>query len=199
MFYAVAPFLLRSMYRTLAFALIGLTYYWFVGRFGDQYLQFWKLHMLPTAQIDNLRYYFFPASFIFFGLGALSYHLKARLEGGDWRKAVAIAALTIVLIFVVRPFSSLDWPKTIALFVFLPIVFKFTKSWSIDRTIGDLSYPVYILHFPILTYLRGHTHLSPGPLTVATIVVTLTLAIAVYFAVERPVDSFRERLVRRHL
>ena len=199
MFYAIAPFVLRSISRTLVFTVLGLSYYWFVGRFGDQYLAFWREHILPTAQIDNLRYYFFPASILFFGLGALSCHIKMRLEAGDRRKAMWIAGLIVVLMLAVRPFASLDWPKTTAFFMFLPVIFHVTKNWSIDRMIGDLSYPVYILHFPILAYLKGHAHLQAGPLTVATIAITVVSAILVFVAVERPVDALRARLVRQRL
>ena len=54
--------------------------------------------------------------------------------------------------------------------------------------IGTISYGIYLWHWPVIVYLNGaRTGLSVGPLDALRIAVTLAVATASYYLVERPI------------
>ena len=78
----------------------------------------------------------------------------------------------------------------------IPELFRLTQSSQVDRLIGEMSYPLYILHWPVLTYVHRHediftsleSYLSLGTITT---VITGVAAIALFMAVDRPMDKIR--------
>lgn len=68
------------------------------------------------------------------------------------------------------------------------------KSGRLDRWLGDLSYPFYLLHFPVIygaTKLMGHSLLMK---TVA-LVSTIALSVAVNLLIDRPLERWRRNLL----
>lgn len=71
-------------------------------------------------------------------------------------------------------------------------LFQFTKSFNIDRTLGELSYPIYVVHWPIVRYLiTDHRVTAQGTLLI--IALTLLAATALHLLIERPVEKWRTR------
>jgi peptidoglycan/LPS O-acetylase OafA/YrhL len=68
-------------------------------------------------------------------------------------------------------------------------------SGSFDRWLGDLSFPLYVFHFPAI-YVAQYWSGAPVSLAVA-IAVILTLATNI--AIDRPMESLRNKFVRRRL
>lgn len=87
----------------------------------------------------------------------------------------------------------------IILFAFsVPVIFNATKSNKIDRFIGELSYPVYIVHFPIIRFFSAHPFyqsyfLKYITLGTAVTVISCTFAVMLYFYIEKPINTYRQK------
>ena len=172
MFYLLAPWLvqLRSNWLLLIFALSLLlrAALWASG-LGD----------------DPWTYRFFPSEIGLFVLGMLSYRLYAKGLLRDGPLAGALLFATIAL-FPLFP----DGPRILGRELYgaivvlasplaLPWLFARTKHVAWDRTVGDLSYPVYLVHLPVMMYLR---HFSAGEIdkvlfTYVTVILSLLAAV----------------------
>lgn len=198
MFYAIAPFLLRSINKTAAFAAVGIAYLLTLTVWEADILQFWKSSVLPNATIATLRYYFFPSSIMFFGLGALSYHIHKLARGRDFKRAFGYSLIFLV-VALIKPEAYLTWKRTLLFALSLPIIFELTKKSTIDRFVGEFSYPVYILHFPILAVLYRYWTGDRQWFTLTAVLTTLGVAAIVFLMVERPIDAYRAKLSKAAL
>lgn len=189
-FYFVAPYLLRSKARTFAFVL-----------YGALYLASLKLLRFPlaatgvfgAAEPPIYTFYFYPASFVFFGGGALAYHLRRGATGADYAGG-ALLLLLLSSADTVMPF----WHLLLASLA-VPVLFELTARNRLDRWLGEMSYPVYILHFPILQALLpwfGKQPDPPGALSLGSWVAIASCAAGavLYRVVEVPVNRRREAL-----
>jgi peptidoglycan/LPS O-acetylase OafA/YrhL len=145
-----------------------------------------------------------------FSLGVLIHRLRARLVVPAWPATPPLLALALVVILAFpiwilhgrEAFLAFDLT---AILVILPAVVVVAVSQSgaarIDRLLGDLSYPIYVIHWPILAIVSGlRQKLGPGPapglLAAATVVAILIagwLALKLYDA---PVRARLARLIR---
>lgn len=65
------------------------------------------------------------------------------------------------------------------------------KSSQFDRHVGNVSYPLYLVHFPLIVILTPLV----GKLGAAGL--AIAVAVALYAAVDRPLDAWRVRLTER--
>jgi peptidoglycan/LPS O-acetylase OafA/YrhL len=73
-----------------------------------------------------------------------------------------------------------------------PGPFSRALAWRPLHFIGTISYGIYLWHWPVIVYLNGpRTGLSAWPLDLLRVVVTLGLATASFYLVERPVRQAR--------
>jgi peptidoglycan/LPS O-acetylase OafA/YrhL len=70
-----------------------------------------------------------------------------------------------------------------ALAVCIPMVFTLSKSSRIDSAVGELSYPIYLAHLPIMAFVTG-THFW------GTVLVSVA-ASGVLIAATKPIDRLR--------
>lgn len=99
-----------------------------------------------------------------------------------------------------------EWAKLLSYLgwaLVIPVLFHASKSNKVDRYIGELSYPVYLIHMAVITFLaRGYDHLNismdANMNTWVVIALTVLLSIAPVHAVVIPTDRLRHRQNLRH-
>ncbi len=196
LFYAMAPFIVRSVPRIIACVCLGLAIRWGLI-FG--------LHGFGSTVWG---YNFFPATCCLFCLGSLCYHLYPRLRG--YRLANAAGAAITGGFAVFGLVSILRWHAILAagpggldtwqmwtaylLYAFsLPLLFCYWRKNRIDRWIGELSYPLYLVHGAILGLIFAYVRSGEIMKELLAVVASIAVAAAVFMLIDRPVDAWRHR------
>lgn len=192
-FYLVAPYIIKSEKKTFYFILLGCLYLISVNGIS-----------FPLANIDYLgsvglaafNYYFYPSSFVFFGGGALAYHLsKRRLEPHYFAAITAIVLLSFTQ--TVMPFWHL-----LFISMSIPVLFNYTSKNTLDRSIGELSYPAYILHFPLLILLRPYVQSHPQYFEFVSLgswvaIASCVIGYVTYVTIEKRINGYRDEITFR--
>lgn len=196
-FYALAPFIVRSKLRVLVALIVAL-----------------GVRAALLAGLD-LRsgiwgYWFFPGSACMFLMGAAAYHFRPKTSA--LYQLAGCVALGAAWVFVIRNFfrhgillpsnaqGSIDglgfWPFYTIFAVSIPAMFEATRNIKLDRAIGELSYPLYLIHGLICgaIFYRWHAPLDRAEV-VAAVVLSCVCAWALYAAVEIPGERYRNRLI----
>jgi peptidoglycan/LPS O-acetylase OafA/YrhL len=185
MFYALAPFLARLDWRwiaAIAVASIGL-------RLAG--------HWLPV-DYSIWQGRFFPTALFMFLLGMLSHRLLPIVE--RLPKAIGWAAAALLLAYIVgytlipmaAPASR--WVTYAMVAAATPWIFHAFREASLDRWIGDLSYPIYLSQLIVVGIVL--TYEPPFPLWSA-IIGTLAISALVLVVAEHPVDNWRQARLAR--
>jgi peptidoglycan/LPS O-acetylase OafA/YrhL len=187
-FYAMAPFILRRRklvwYIFLASAAIRL---YLVHLFGWD--AFWT-------------YQFFPSTVLFFLLGAIANRLSSNFPIMKSQPIGILFICAVPFFLMVPQYAEWDttrfWLSFLCFALALPSVFTMTKDNRALNVIGDLSYPLYLIHgliiaavlwmgWPddVLYYIkRGYA----GWVILFTIIgVTLIASLLVHLGVEKTV------------
>jgi len=196
-FYCLAPFVVRSPMRTMALLVLALAMRWtLIGWLG--------------LSSPIWGYFFFPGTLCMFLLGSLAYHahIGIRSHVRSWLGYLLLAAWTA---WIVRgsatagivmpndPQTGMDGPGFWAFYLLfaasVPIVFTATKDGRFDRAVGELSYPLYLVHGIVQGAIffkfgapQGHIGWS-----VAAVSASVIAAILLRIFVERPVEGLRQR------
>jgi peptidoglycan/LPS O-acetylase OafA/YrhL len=198
LFYLMAPWLVSTLRRSAIFITLGLLYVFLVP-FVDIEAVRNIIGNSPHLNTSTFTYYLFPGSFLFFGSGAIAYHLiyRRHILAGSQATGSTPYWIGLAFVFVLAVYCSplMAWWQLLAFVIAAPALFSITRQNRVDRAIGDLSYPIYILHFPIVSYLQVTAY--AGPVSIGTLAAILTIAagIVVFWLVDRPVDRWRHRMV----
>lgn len=196
-FYLLAPFLLRRP------ALMILVFLASVGARG------WALSAGFGAQ-DPWNYRFFPFELAFFLLGAFSHRYLlplareiAHAERGKNLPVVIFGfALALIAIYPILPQIVRIGLVFSAFALALPFLFLFQNENAFDAKIGELSYPIYIVHILALQIVPLIMNgLDPranmvryGLAALAGLVLTIAAAWMLNRFVADPVEKIRKRI-----
>jgi peptidoglycan/LPS O-acetylase OafA/YrhL len=133
-----------------------------------------------------------------FAAGLLTYRT-------DWRPSERTAGLSVIAfagacaLAALTPFIDKTSPDPFNHEIFamlwaaplLPYVARslHVRGAKMDRHLGNISYPLYLVHAPVISVLLSHGGNRPEGVALACIV-----AVALYMIVDRPVDALRVRL-----
>lgn len=176
MFYAVAPFLVRNIKLTIA-VLFGAIIYHMV--------------IIATNNVNiAFQYHLLPASFLYFTLGILAHKMYLNKEFKLQKNFYVIFTIIATSLFFIQPLLP---NLFIFLFPFvLPYLFEITKGNKVDRFIGDLSYPLYIVHYSVLKYCWAH-QVPLDKLGLLVTGVSLAISVVILVAFEKPIERFRAK------
>lgn len=150
----------------------------------------------------------FPLELALFFAGMLAYRLyKAGWAGRIAAVGGLILPVTLLTIFAF-PFlqviglgpHAVNWLFYLWLVIALPSIFDRTKSSSLDARIGELSYPIYVVHLLVL-YLMAPLIGRVGLLSFKGELAVILSIVAAWFLVRfvaDPVERYRQYRVQRH-
>jgi peptidoglycan/LPS O-acetylase OafA/YrhL len=192
MFYLICPLLVRSLAGSSLMIFFGLVYALIVSKIDISTFQL--IFDNPGMPLASLTYYFFPASFAFFGAGACAYYAVYKVSRGEVKvNAVNYIVAVLILIAADKVFTPiLSWWWVALMAMMAPSVFLATKDLKYDRLIGELSYPVYMFHYPIMKvfefYKFQDSWIGLGNITA---IVSIVIGVVVYVAIDKPIDKWR--------
>ena len=197
LFYAMAPFVARRRtWQVAALMLASLA-----ARAGSQLLGF---------SADALFYRFFPFELALFLAGVLAYRLWAA-HRPVWETPLAkVLALSVPLsMLAYAPLTGTGPSETffmvprVALLVLvvlgLPAIHGWTRHLRWDRSIGELSYPVYLNHQLVMGIIASMPLLAGYPTmrTLAVALVSAAFAFVVVRFADRRIEAWRGALASR--
>lgn len=191
-FYIVAPFILKSSKRTVMFFFYGVAYL-----IAITFLKFpVDASYFENSTYKSFYYFFYPSSFVYFAAGALSYHFSK----GSFTPKYMLMLLSILLSSLT--FTEMPMWHMFFISASIPLIFGLTKSNKLDRVIGEISFPAYIIHIPILVFLRGEQeilkplleHISLGTMTA---IITCALGLVLHLTIEKGIDRFRHNNLKQ--
>ena len=139
-----------------------------------------------------MTYVFFPSNLCFFLAGSIGYQFYKRRR--EWIEVTVSSHKWIFLVFGVFVATYDRLPKSQYLYVILipavcvmvPMLFAATRSHHLDRLVGELSYPFYLIHLHVLLYMEiVFAHRVQWIFAPTCVTVTLVLSWVFYRFVER--------------
>lgn len=181
MFYAVIPIIVwfavrLGRARALAALYVLATAYivamnWLAGHTGN------GLYLVLQRQL--------PGQLGFFLAGAAAYYYAEALEH-RWKWVIPVALVALVAAEASYFLKALLLPAAFgAIVVYVAVGMRHLGNFG---KYGDLSYGIYIFHFPVIQWLVsiGLYRESPFGALAATIAIVLALALASWHLLERP-------------
>lgn len=193
MFYLCAPFIVRRSVR-FQVSIVAMTFACRIAAglaFG-----------LPDEPWSNR---FFPFEAGLFILGSLAYRCLTQAENLVQRYPISrvgtIALLGVTSLFyqfIHLPDEVRRWGFLVLVLFSVPLLFAATQRNAMDRWIGEMSYPLYLIHQvvlfsaePILRRIGGFAN------DIASMFIPLAIAAVIYALIERPLELRRARRYHR--
>ncbi|MGK0249204.1 MAG: peptidoglycan/LPS O-acetylase OafA/YrhL [Oleispira sp.] len=188
-FYIIAPFITRKsiglLLTLLTFSVILKISLWFSGYVEDPW---------------NYRFIFSEFSFFFMGMLMYRVYRLNLYDGILENKYLFFIGFLLILLsglfyFELKElliFNDVDILKYIIymyFILFLPILFDSTKNNKIDRYIGELSYPIYIVHILVI-YFVNKMPIS-GSLSFFVIIGSVIISILLNKFIQEKIEKIR--------
>lgn len=192
-FYLVAPFVLGSPRRMLALlaASLALRAILIVNGIGT---------------IDPWTYRFFPTELALFLLGALSHQMLLPRYTAWTRRyprlpelgAAALLCYVFVHFSIGIPHTVRDALAVTLVVLLLPLAFLFQARYRFDKSVGELSYPIYICHMLVIMFfdetLNSFERSQPALFTALVVAGCVGFAALLNAFIADPVERLRNRL-----
>lgn len=181
-FYLMAPFLVRLRAWLILALLVGTL----ALRVYFKNAGMWE---------DPWNYRFFPFELGFFLVGCLGYKAYCYMKKANLGYFPRVAFFAVVFfVFGYQFFPEFEVKRLFFYMVvalLLPFVFIFTKNNKFDRDLGELSYPVYLVHIFVITVFS-----VIGVHAAIWIVIGSVLsAFLLNFYIANPIDRIRSRRI----
>jgi peptidoglycan/LPS O-acetylase OafA/YrhL len=195
MFYIFAPFILKKGFKPITVLITA-----------SLLLRCVLFNAYDLSQ-DPWTYRFFPTELVFFLLGYVSYRVYLYSQRMQISQIADRLILFIMIVFTLTysfipvftipyiPFSSNQIVYFGAITLSIPFIFNFLKRNSIDKYIGELSYPIYVSHFFVLTCCHLQSYML---LKSAYVVVLLTIIFSyiLNLVLTKPIEEYRQSRLR---
>lgn len=174
---------------------------------------FLRLYIYNVLDLKNdpWSYRFFPTELMFFLLGSISYRIyahKGKEFGKNMQYLIFVSVASFIFLYYRLPDVDIDYfPFSLkeilhfTLFIFaVPIIFSLFKRSKFDRLIGELSYPIYLIHMFVAVLCWNYVNKFNLPevfkssLFIATISILLSLLL-VHF-ITNPIEKYRQRRLK---
>lgn len=185
-FYLMAPFFVTWRFRNLALLFLG-----------SILCRLLTEHYFPENMLWSYR--FFPNELCYFIAGIFAYRFycaydSVRIKPLGWPILSGIIVLGCALFsYQAAAPSAPQWPFQLygyLVVISIPFVFAASKDSKWDTWVGNLSFPIYIVHMFCIEQYMGN---SLGTMLLNTFAASL----AIVYLIEKPVEVLRQRLVDR--
>lgn len=195
MFYALAPFFVKSKTKALLiFILASLSLRLFLNSIG--------LHHEPWINK------FFPTELVFFLAGILSYRIYKKIEKKHISQKLFIPAYLVFLGFTLfynyipsimnSQVNALQWTYFLSLVLLAPHIFSYFKNYRFDRFLGDLSYPIYLSHVLVFYGITNlNLHVDGSTKGAVSIILTILFSFVLFKTVISYFERFRGKGITR--
>ena len=183
-FYALAPLLVHSPRRLLIVAgAAALAKY---------------LTLRQIGPVDPWTYRFMPFELWLFCIGALAFHacerLKGRVEWLGWPVLLGMIAFTVGYEWGnPSPTWAVDAPRYFAylaaMSLAMPVLFLAFGSARWDRMLGELSYPVYLVHLLVIGVVGTFGWRLAGDASVLIVLGSLAAAALLALGIGLPLEA----------
>jgi len=190
-FYVVAPLLLRSWKTTLGVLLASAV----------------VRGVLVTTTVFDGRwtYLFLPSTFLFFLIGHFAHEISQRrtiLKNGACGALLLGCSLVCLQIGSAAWDSLQFWTASLAFAAALPGVFAATKRSSLLNALGDLSFPIYLVHVMVIGVFVNNKIVEKLPpsatiMTAAFIAAVVVAAVFAHWVFEMPTAAAMRWIIRR--
>lgn len=193
MFYAIAPFLVKSLPRLLALIVLALVVRYLVYTY--------------VSHRDPWTYRFFPAEIGFFCAGSVAYHAYTAVKQFRATRWIGFMAFVVAVLCITNydrlpvliPNSPLFSGRQIEFYLMmliaLPFIFQFTRKSRLDSWLGALSYPIYLSHRFVIEWLGYLPHLPsdwearwPGAQEYFIVLNTLAVSALINALIQSPIE-----------
>jgi peptidoglycan/LPS O-acetylase OafA/YrhL len=189
MFYLIAPFIARKKTQTiLLFILCSL---------GLRLMLYYSFNL----QHDPWTSRFFPTELIFFLLGILAYRIYDKIKHRKFNivflRSTFIAVIILSLFYRYLPIPAKSMVYFAVFFGALPFIFILSKNWKTDRQIGELSYPIYISHIFVLSWVGVFQLPSKSWRTIIVIALSIVFAYVLNKIVGEKIEKIRQNRIKK--
>lgn len=190
-FYLIAPFIVRRSLQTIVLLLAVSLVLRLLLQFTMDYSG------------DPWSYRFFPSELAVFLVGVLGYRVYSSRNAAIEPRLIGIFLLAIACLgaaLLINRWHGFGRVASVSFlmltFALIPFLFQATKNQTLDRALGELSYPIYVCHMLLIWFLDWIAVFTSGLIRGAVIIaMTILMSIALYWWIDRPVDSWRQRRV----